>query len=244
MSEGSAANPTRESIEKLKAKKATRFVPYMVLHDGDFDVYKHEYRDAIEPNRDRLLAEIKEAYEAENWREYISQHFRARKFDALMEVVFYQQVQGPELWQCVADTWRGMQLGTYGKGEVWTNIYRLYGDDRLEGMRPPEREVYDALPDYVTLYRGAKPESRKGMLWYLDIEKAREYAQKWEGRTYQVTVPKEAVLIYYNSVDMPDDDEIFVYFNSTWEDVVVDPNYLDESKITEVHPEVDTPLSS
>lgn len=148
------------------------------------------------------------------------------------------------MWQCVADTWRGLLSPAYGREEVWTGIYQLYGEDRLEGMRLPEREVYDALPDYVTLYRSAKPESRKGMSWCLDLEKAREYTKRWESRTYEVTVPKEAVLIYYNSVDMPDNDEIFEYVNSTWEDVVVDLNYLDESKITEVHPDFDTPLSS
>lgn len=87
MPKSSAANPTMEIVERLKAKKATRYVPYMVLHDGDFEAHEHEHLDGIERTHDRL-AEIKEAYEAENWREYILRHNRARRVDALMEVVF------------------------------------------------------------------------------------------------------------------------------------------------------------
>jgi hypothetical protein len=218
--------------EEIRFKKAHPYIPWIVVGEGDVDEWKRDRAEVID--------DIKAAYKKEDWREWVSSNGKKWMFDALLDLAFYQKLEGPVFWQCVTDTWRS-QRSPGLNADLWAQIYRLDPAGRIAAMRPPERKVYDALAEQITLYRGAKPEACKGMSWCFDLEEAQGYAQNWNGRTYQTTVPKEAIFTYYNSVDLPDDDPVYVYAGSTFQDVIVDPEYLNE--ITEAHVGSDT-LSS
>ena len=65
-----------------------------------------------------------------------------------------------------------------------------------------EQEVYNNLPDVVTVYRGVKPNAKvKALSWTIDKEVAQWFADRWEknGKVYKAKINKKDILIYTNA---------------------------------------------
>ncbi len=67
---------------------------------------------------------------------------------------------------------------------------------RRAAMNDAELAVFDALPEIVMLYRGARSEQRQGLSWTLERSVA-EFFAKGSGNVYTIRVPRGAVLVYY-----------------------------------------------
>ena len=67
-------------------------------------------------------------------------------------------------------------------------------------MDEEEKKKYDSLPEYFTVYRGARDPD--GYSWTLDVEKARWFASRW-GQDLSVFSKKvnklEDTVAYFNS---------------------------------------------
>lgn len=96
--------------------------------------------------------------------------------------------------------------------------------DKAVLMDAEEREVYAALPDVVTIYRGCRTaKAVKGMSWSLSEEKARWFAErgallssgKGDGAlVYRAKIKKEDVVAY---LDGRNEEEVIVDFRKLFD---------------------------
>jgi len=73
--------------------------------------------------------------------------------------------------------------------------------DKKQLMNEEDYEVYNNLPEYVTLYRGVGIKSkRKGLSWTDDIEIAKWFANRFQSNGYILTakVHKSKILAYFS----------------------------------------------
>lgn len=154
-------------------------------------------------NDNRVQSEyIAAAMDAQDWHAYVDRHHKEWQFEALLEAV-RRGLSGALYWQLVTDVWQMSDRPGVDE-DLWVTFY---GNDmppgRRAAMNSDELAVFDALPDVVTLYRGALPQHRKGMAWSLERRVAEFFATEHgrraaDGLVYCVQVPRSAMLVYYS----------------------------------------------
>ena len=78
-------------------------------------------------------------------------------------------------------------------------------------MSPSELEVFDSLPDTVTIYRGAVPQLWRGFSWSLKRAVAEFFAKRTSGFVFTAEVPRSAILAHY---DERNEAEVLVDLNA------------------------------
>ena len=91
-------------------------------------------------------------------------------------------------------------------------------------MNDEELEVYNNLPDMVTIYRGVRDKKWfRGLSWTLSYEQAEWFATRFDSETsivYEVTLPKKEIITFINDRN---EDEI-----------IIDPYNLKKYEIKEI----------
>jgi hypothetical protein len=167
-------------------------VPYLHEHDGIGTVLQHPLvyvipfieamdiaraNDMLAYKRDALR---KAAAEGE-YGLYVFLHERPYRSDALNNIAYL--VDDEEYWELVSDVWRDTEnLWQWGD-----KIDRILGDEPEETRRmmdDDDRQVFDALPDTIEVFRGYDEqfEDTPGWSWTLDHERARWFARRWSAR--------------------------------------------------------------
>ena len=72
----------------------------------------------------------------------------------------------------------------------------VINSDKEAWMSQDELNVYNGLPDIVTVYRGAKPYDKKALCWTLDESVAQKYADKVNGKVFAGKIQKKYIYAY------------------------------------------------
>jgi hypothetical protein len=62
----------------------------------------------------------------------------------------------------------------------------------------PQEQATLAMPDVLTVYRGARSSMRHGLSWTPEWTQAEWFANRCGGRVYTATIRKSSVLAYLN----------------------------------------------
>ena len=134
---------------------------------------------------------------------YLAIHERPYRLEALIEALhsWWNPANEREYWDQVSWVYTDTEF-LYNSMDQWR--YLLFGDagylDSYLMMDEEEKKKYDSLPEYFTVYRGAKDPD--GYSWTLDKDKARWFANRW-GQDLSVFSKKvnklEDTVAYFNS---------------------------------------------
>lgn len=102
---------------------------------------------------------------------------------------------------CLSDAWVSLEFPSHNGGVPLATLVEWFKEaDEAELMSVEERNVFEALPDVVTLYRGTELlGNTKALSWSLEIDTARWYASRWKGAgyVYKANINKSDVLAYF-----------------------------------------------
>ena len=121
-------------------------------------------------------------------------HERPYRLDVLKRV----PTSAPDYWSLVARVWLDTEHPSNAIDD-WVEIFS-HRDAHLM-MDDDERQVYDALPDEVEIYRGVGDVFEdSGISYTLSIERARWFASRFDedGVVLTRTVPKTEIVAYLN----------------------------------------------
>jgi hypothetical protein len=137
-----------------------------------------------------------------------------------------KRVGASKVWPLVGHVWRDSESIAQSADEweeVWSHAYDRDGNFRKghrRVMSAPDRRVYDALPKFVTIYRGCESEDYVcGYSWTLDRERAEWFARRFSsgGVVAKAEVHKSVILAYFSERN---ESEIVVdvdFLNWDWE---------------------------
>lgn len=132
------------------------------------------------------LQQLKAARKSENWERYIFIHARPYRAQALMEVL-REVLQKPRGWKIIGQVWTDSEYPGVNLS-FWSDIFSR--PDAGKMMDAKERKRFQALPDKVRIYRGAKVRKFRGLSWTLDKKVAEKFALRHgcEGRVVGKTI--------------------------------------------------------
>jgi hypothetical protein len=138
-----------------------------------------------------LKAELEKALADEKWGVYVFLHERPYRFDALMEIMdpsgFWDEGgDGAEYWKLISDVWTDSEnINQHFEG--WCDLWASEMSGRELVMDEEERAALAALPDLITVWRGAgHPGAAEGLSWTLNKEKAAWFARRNTGHPDRV----------------------------------------------------------
>ncbi len=152
---------------------------------------------------------LAKAERAGDWKRFVFLHVREHRWRALASIlpkVTHEAVPVlfRDVWMDSEDIWRERRL-------VKRVLSLIHERDRAALFTKADKRLFDALPDPLTIYRGAKKWNQAGMSWTLDIYRAVRFAihtnQDGEecllppsdvGIVMKKIIRKSAVLFYTN----------------------------------------------
>ncbi len=140
----------------------------MYVEDADF----LEYACDTYGLHDELLS----AYEDKDWSRYVMTHPSYLRLFAF-RIAVRQGLSGEAYWRLL----RSVYVDEQHSSTLYLGLYRTDpepGRQRRAVMTADELKVFDALPEVVTLFRGAPAERLHGMSWTLDLEVAAFFAKR------------------------------------------------------------------
>lgn len=187
----------------------TTAVGQMVQHPLVHTLYFGSAQEAewINAAYEQKTTSLNEALERRDWDHAIVLVERPYRVDVLARV----PRDAPGYWKMVAAWWADTEF-PHHRIETWLEI--LDHPDAHHMMAPSDREVYDALPEVVTVHRGIGPEgTADGLSWTLSHEKAVWFAQRFasttstSGEVVTREVAKERITAY---LDRRSEQEVIV----------------------------------
>ena len=121
------------------------------------------------------------------------------------------------------DAFMGMEQPNMDSNISTTQIKNYFKKcDKNALMEEEELEVYNSLPDIVTVYRGVTSYNNKKievLSWTIDPEVAKWFANRYEehGQVYAATISKKHILAYFGGRNEAE--------------VIVDPSKLKDIKL-------------
>lgn len=132
---------------------------------------------------------------------YIGLHQRPYQLQALLEVA--DHMSDGDFWTAVKDVWIDSE-NIWQNTDEWRKLWNSGRDERNEFvMSPEENAALAGLPQRFPVYRGfSHSDSRLGMSWTLDLDKATWFARRYSGpgcspAVVTVTLFKKDVLAYF-----------------------------------------------
>lgn len=156
----------------------------------DFGDYAYEMLDLVTP--------LVETFDKRDWAVYLAithKHFRTPAFLWLDDEDLLEPV---EYWRLLKSVYMDDDY-VFVNAELYRDLYKgdVPGGPR-SGMNESELEVFDALPDTVTIYRGAAPERWRGFSWSLKRPIAEFFSKRSSGYVFTADVPRAALIAYYD----------------------------------------------
>lgn len=97
------------------------------------------------------VAAVREAWAAEDYKEYVFLHEKPCRATALMEVA--PLLHGSSYWQLVSDTWVSCE-NIWQCRRAWRKLWCSKEPDREAAMNCDDRQYLASLPDVLTVCRG------------------------------------------------------------------------------------------
>jgi hypothetical protein len=143
---------------------------------------------------------LDKALESKSWSSYIYLHERPYRLDALLDIA--DEMSDKEYWEKLSDVWMDSE-------NIWQNIHDWIAawnqrtTSRELVMTKQEREEFDAMPEQITVYRGALSDKNKhGMSWTIYKDKAEWFSTRFAGDgdipvVIERVVNKSEILAYF-----------------------------------------------
>lgn len=135
--------------------------------------------------------------------------------------IYYLHKEGLSIKDCgniLAPHWTTIETLTYDVNVKLSDILRyIKAADKNVLMDKDDLKKWESLPDEVTIYRGCKSKTGyKACSWSLDEDKARWFAERWNGTpyTFKAKVKKEDVIAYLSDRD---EAEAIVNYNKLYD---------------------------
>lgn len=156
-----------------------------------------EVLDAQRKRIEYLRKRKEDLWQGKKHLEYIFLHERPYRVQLLLEVLGLRknQMTKTELGECIREVWIDSESPSVNV-DFWSSLFLDIGD---HVMSEEDREVFDSLPNEVTIYRGIQNPKDRGMSWTLDKEVAQFFASRWNPQyqeVKEVTVPKSEVICF------------------------------------------------
>lgn len=198
----------RELIER-KESLVPELKPYE--YTGPFGVGVHSplvIELFYDPERAALVNEryrfkVKQRDEAlakKDWSTYVFVHERPYRVRALYHAIAKEH----DLHRLVRHTWTDSE-NIWQNKSAWQHIWRLLSESK-KVMDANERQVFEWMPDVVTVYRGVRHHSHwpRGLSWTRDKERAVWFAHRLSTKKQVPTVlsaevSKRDILAYINA---------------------------------------------
>lgn len=121
-----------------------------------------------------------------NWSQYVFLHERPYRLTAARALLAEETLTAHEQWHLLRDVWIDSE-------NIWQHYHEwhLYLQDENAHlmMDDEEREQLVALPDVITIYRGARFDvNEEGLSWTLDRPKAAWFATRFSHREEESVV--------------------------------------------------------
>lgn len=145
-----------------------------------------------------LLTPLVEAFDKRDWPGYLATHHKHLRTPAFLWLDYKVSLEHVEYWQLLKSVYIDDDH-VFVNAELYRDLYKadVPGGPR-SGMNESELEVFDALPDTVTIYRGAAPERWRGFSWSLERSVAGFFSKRTSGYVFTADVPRAAILAYYD----------------------------------------------
>ncbi len=164
---------------------------YRVAPDNlDFGDYAVEMLDLVKP--------LVEAFDKRDWPGYLAITHKRLRTPAFLWLDYEVSLTHVEYWQLLKSAYMDDDH-VFVNAELYRDLYKadVPGGPR-SGMNESELEVFDALPDTVTIYRGAVPERWRGFSWSLERPVAERFSKRTSGYVFTADVPRAALIAYYD----------------------------------------------
>jgi hypothetical protein len=163
-------------------------------------------------------AALDEALEKGNWHKAVFLHERPYRIDALQMLRddYGERISAKAYWELVGSVWTDSE-NIWQNRPDWDSIFEEYDHSRMAEyiMDDDERAKLHALPDVVTIYRGAISDfNEDGLSWTLDKDRAAWFARRFvdshggDPVVLHGRVAKHGIMAYF---DGRNEDEIVVW---------------------------------
>jgi hypothetical protein len=124
----------------------------------------------------QALDRIADASRRRDWESFVFVHTRPYLVDAFLKISF--KLTNKKYWKLLADVWV-LSENIWQKEEALCELWNEPLPCKSNAMNAKERKAMKALPDEITIYRGAcEQHSLYGMSWTLDRDKAIWFAKR------------------------------------------------------------------
>ncbi len=130
---------------------------------------------------------------------YIFLHERPYRFDAFKKVE--QNLSDKDYWELLSDIWTDSENIWQNLNE-WKKLLKQRKETKHLFMSEADKEVFNSLPDKITIYRGCIPkQNEKGLSYTIDKEKAEWFSKRFHknGKVIKKVVDKSEIFAYTNS---------------------------------------------
>lgn len=162
-------------VEELEDFRALRhplvfFVPY--------SEHINKQANLMLKTKQELLANAVSDGDAQG---YVFIHERPYRLDAFREWVMNNKVKDKDYWELLASIWIDTE-NYWQNRDTWLEVFGAHRRRQEFFMDRDERREYEVLPDSVTVFRGTSHlESKRGLSWTLDENKALWFAKRFAG---------------------------------------------------------------
>jgi len=165
------------------------------IRDEAWGVVMLDGPDGTPLNAQKWIAQFQEKVAVRDFSSFLWMCHRGSRWKALRALA--PILRDAEYWQLLRDVYQDAE-------SLWKQpgIRRLLHARRGERgafMRDGERAALAAMPERLTIYRGAQLRNASGWSWSLDVERARWFAVRWhrgEGIVIHATVARSDVIGY------------------------------------------------
>ena len=142
------------------------------------------------------LEATEEALERKEYETFIFLHERPYRLEAFMEVE--RNLSDEDYWKILGEVWTDSE-NIWQNKHVWAVLFMSQRSGRENFMNEEERELFEKLPETLTIHRGYQPRKNKtGFSFTLDKKKAEWFADRFfkDGDVVTKKVQKSKVFAY------------------------------------------------
>lgn len=177
------------------------------------------------------LADLHKKENASRWKTYMEEKIMESNLVEILSMMnppyvleflksAFPYVNSEELGMALRAVWQSVEQISVDKSFTEKEAAEWFKKaDKSQLMDTEEMEIYNSLPDTVTIYRGVtnfNKKNKKALSWSLDREVAVWFANRFEtgtGRVWTMRVPKERILCYF---DGREEKEVIVDLQGCW----------------------------
>jgi len=156
-------------------------VPYTSMQNA---LYNEQYRHKV-----KLLDK---ARGENNWQSFVFLHERPYRFEALMDIMYDEDMTNEDYWKLLAECW----VDSENLHQIWnlTDFLYIDRDNRQSIMNKQELALYNRLPEEFPVYRGHQRINEEGHSWTLSFSKADRFATRYSKEDQEAVISQAVCL--------------------------------------------------